>query len=117
MTLRRYQPMKKSRGTTWPHLDARVITTRDGGRCVAERARFPGSVVERCMGTPVEKDHVRAAHGIGMKSESVHWNGVLLCPSCHRWKTDNGKVARPLLLSYLDKMGALGDALAEELAS
>ena len=117
MTLRRYSSMKPSRGTTWPYLDARVITTRDGGYCVAYRAGFPASVLERCMTVPVEKDHVRASHGIGMKSESRHWNGVLLCPNCHRWKGENGKVARPLLLRYLDKMGALGDALAEELAS
>jgi 5-methylcytosine-specific restriction endonuclease McrA len=117
MTLRRYAPMKQSRGTTWPYLDRRVIDTRDGGRCVASRARFPESVLARCMGVPVERDHVRASHGIGMKSDSVHWNGVLLCPNCHRWKTDNGKAARPLLLAYLDRMGALGDALAEEIAS
>lgn len=117
MVIRRYAPMKPSRGTTWPYLDARVIATRDGGRCVAHTAGFPASVLERCMTTPTDKDHVRASGGIGMKSRSTYDNGVLLCPPCHRWKTENGRVARPLLLRYLERMGALGDALAEEIAS
>lgn len=117
MTLRRYAPIKPSRGTTWPWLDARVITVRDAGRCVASTAGFPADVLERCQTVPVEKDHVRASGGIGMKSESRHWNGVLLCPPCHRWKTENGKAARPLLLDYLAHVGALGDALEQEIAS
>ena len=122
MTLRRYAPMRKSRGTTWPYLDARVIVTRDGGRCVAEQAgllRLAGmmGVALECQGTPVEKDHVRASGGLGMKSRSTYDNGVLLCPPCHRFKTEHGRVARPQLLAYLDRVGALGDALAREIAS
>ena len=49
----------------------------------------------------LESDHVRASHGTGMKSRSSEDNGVLLCGPCHRWKTEHGKEARPLLLAYL----------------
>jgi hypothetical protein len=50
-----------------------------------------------------EQDHVRASHGIGMKSESVASNLVLLCGLHHRWKTEHGREARPLLLEYLER--------------
>jgi len=49
----------------------------------------------------VGKDHVRASHGIGMKSRSTADNGVLLCGRHHRVKTEDGRTWRPLLVGYL----------------
>lgn len=99
--LRRYGPMKASRGTQWPPEVKGEITRLDGGRCVCERAGFPAEVVARCGGD-LETDHVRKG-GMGMKSDSVVSNGATLSAWCHRWKTDNGKVARPLLLDWIAK--------------
>jgi hypothetical protein len=104
MTLRRYQPLKKSRGTTWPEDVRRAIEKRDGARCVATRAGFPAAVIARCVGSTRDIDHVRASGGMGMKSRSTVDNGVLLDPWCHRWKTEHGREARPLLLAYLERV-------------
>jgi len=101
MTLRRYSPIAKSRGTVWPPEVRAEVERLDGHRCVCERAGFPPEVVARCGGIDVQLDHVRASHGIGMKSRSTVDNGALLSAWCHRWKTDNGKVARPLLLDWI----------------
>lgn len=94
MTLRRYAPPKHSSGTHIPHLLRLEVISRDRG-CVGF-GRFP---VE-CSG-PLELDHVRASHGMGMKSETSLRNLVALCWSCHRWKTEHGREARPILLDYL----------------
>lgn len=92
--MRRYAPMKASRGTIIPP-DMRLrVLARDQG-CVGF-GRFP---VE-CRGG-LELDHVRASHGIGLKSETTDGNLVALCGECHRWKTENGRIARPILLGYL----------------
>ena len=100
MTLRRRTPLKPSRGTGWPTAESDAIYARDRGRCVGPEAGFQGD----CYG-PVERDHVRASHGIGMKSESTRYNGVLLCSGAHHpWKTVHGREARPLLLAYLERM-------------
>jgi hypothetical protein len=64
--------------------------------CVGPVAGFQGA----CYGG-VERDHVRASHGIGMKSESSRYNGVLLCSVHHAWKTNHGREGRALLLAYL----------------
>jgi hypothetical protein len=101
MTLRRYQPLKPSRGTQWPRDVRATIVARDGGRCVCARAGFPLEVIARCPVYPVELDHVRASGGISMKSRSTVDNGVCLSGPCHRWKTANGRTARPLLLAYI----------------
>jgi len=101
MTLRRYAPMKQSRGTVIP-AELRIAVHRRDAGCVGERAGFP--VAEHFGG--LELDHVRASHGIGMKSETTRDNLVSLCGSCHRWKTENGREARPLLLAYLSKVEA-----------
>lgn len=92
--MRRYAPMKPSSGTVIPH-DMRLrVLQRDQG-CVGF-GRFP---VE-CSG-PLELDHVRASHGVGMKSETTDANLISLCGNCHRWKTEHGRTARPVLLAYL----------------
>jgi len=96
MTLRRYAPMKPSRGTVWPTEESEAIYVRDRGRCVAPIAGFQGD----CWGA-VERDHVRASHGMGMKSESSRRNGVLLCAVHHAHKTVHGREDRPKLLAYL----------------
>ena len=93
--MRRYAPIKASKGTVIPGPMRIRVLTRDNG-CVGFR-RFPDAA---CAG-PLELDHVRASGGMGMKSVTCDCNLVALCGSCHRWKTANGKVARPLLLDYL----------------
>jgi hypothetical protein len=94
--VRRYAPLKSSPGTVWPTEEAEAIYVRDRGMCVGPLVGFQGD----CWGAP-EKDHVRASHGMGMKSESTRQNGVLLCSVHHAWKTVHGREARPLLLAYL----------------
>lgn len=97
MTLRRYAPMKASRGTVIPGELRVSVLARDRG-CVGF-GRLPGS----CSG-PLELDHVRASHGIGMKSPTTPDNLVSLCGAHHRWKTSFGREARPILLAYLEGM-------------
>lgn len=97
MTLRRYAPIAPSRGTVIPaELRLRVLT-RDGG-CVGF-GRLPGD----CSGA-LELDHVRASHGMGMKSRTEADNLVTLCGAHHRHKTANGRTARPILLDYLARL-------------
>jgi 5-methylcytosine-specific restriction endonuclease McrA len=94
--------MKASHGTTIPH-DMRLrVLNRDAaavGGCVGF-ALFPVG----CSG-PLELDHVRASHGMGMKSVTCDCNLVALCGNCHRYKTAYGRSVRPLLLKYLDRFG------------
>jgi 5-methylcytosine-specific restriction endonuclease McrA len=97
MTLRRYARIKKSRGTVIPPEVRRAVVARDVV-CIGLIAGFPTT-----HGGTLELDHVRASHGIGMKSESTVENLVLLCGTCHRWKTEHGREARPLLLAYLEQ--------------
>jgi hypothetical protein len=96
VTLRRYSTLAPSKGTVIPADVRREVRDRDG-YCVCDRAGFPPEVVATCSGD-IQEDHVRASHGIGMKSRSTADNLVLLSASSHRWKTEHGKVARPLLL-------------------
>ena len=102
MTLRRYAPIRPSLGTRWPPEVRAEITRLDGGRCVCERAGFPPEVVARCGGS-LETDHVRASGAVGMKSRSTVDNGATLSAECHRWKGLNGRIARPLLLDWIDR--------------
>jgi 5-methylcytosine-specific restriction endonuclease McrA len=52
----------------------------------------------------LDVDHVRASGGLGMKSETHRTNMVVLCRHHHRAKTEYGKVWRPLLLAYLERV-------------
>lgn len=97
--MRRYGSIRPSRGTTWSAEVRAAIHARDRG-CVASRAGFPGHTA--CTGS-LEIDHVRASGAMGMKSRSTEDNGVVLCGSAHRWKTEHGREARPLLLAYLER--------------
>jgi len=94
--IRRYQPMRASRGTVIPADVRLIVHLRDDG-CVGFRLGWPGPHT-----SPLELDHVRASGGLGMKSRSTADNLVVLCGDCHRWKTDNGRKARPLLIDYLE---------------
>jgi hypothetical protein len=94
----RRTPLKPSRGTNWPVEESIAIVERDR-HCVGPRVGFPGD----CYGQ-AERHHVRASHGIGMKSESTRYNGVLLCNGAHHpWATVHGREARPLLIAYLQR--------------
>ena len=71
------------------------ILCRDGG-CV-------GRDYSSCEG-PIEIDHVRASGGLGLRSPSEKSNLVSLCRWHHKAKTEYGKVWRPLLLAYLERV-------------
>mgnify|MGYP001596007379 CR=1 FL=1 len=53
----------------------------------------------------LELDHVRSSGALGKKSRSTLDNLVTLCSTCHCWKTEHGREARPLLLAYLEGFG------------
>ena len=93
--MRRYVPLGPSRGTVIPPSVRAEVYARDRG-CVGA-GRFP----EACMGG-LELDHVRASHGLGMKSPSTPDNLVALCGFHHRWRTEHGRVGRAVLLAYLE---------------
>lgn len=95
MTLRRYAPMKPSRGTVIPAAIRLAVHLRDNG-CVGRKLGWPGDHT-----SALELDHVRASGGMGMKSDTAEGNLVALCGECHRWKTAHGREARPQLLDYL----------------
>lgn len=100
--MRRYSEPRKSRGTVIPHSMRLAVLSRDGkatGGCVGF-GRLPGD----CLGG-LEPDHVRASHGIGMKSVTCPCNLVSTCSGHHRYKTEHGKEARPVFLDYLATFG------------
>ena len=96
MTLRRYQRLQPSRGTVIPAAVRLEVHLRDNG-CVGMALGWPGPHT-----SALELDHVRAG-GMGMKSRSTADNLVVLCSAtCHRWKTEHGRIARPILLAYIE---------------
>jgi 5-methylcytosine-specific restriction endonuclease McrA len=92
---------KVKRDTDAERAEKAYVRARDNG-CVASRA---ASLAERlhCDG-PLDVDHVRASGGLGMKSPTHRTNLVVLCRHHHRAKTEFGKVWRPLLLAYLERV-------------
>ena len=90
--------MTLSRGTLIPDALRREVILRDGG-CVGPRAGMPLP----CAGG-IGLDHVRASHGLGMKSETNAGNLVSLCGTHHRLKTLEGRTWRPALLRYLESV-------------
>ena len=95
--LRPRNPYKPPRpADPWPRAERNYIHARDPF-CVGRVVGFP----TRCWGTR-ELDHVRASGGLGLKSESSRLNGVYLCSACHKFKTENGRLARPALLAYIE---------------
>lgn len=94
--IRRYAPIKPSRGTVIPQSLRSQVRAADKG-CVGPRVGMPGD----CFGG-LEIDHVRASGGIGMKSPTEFGNCVLLCSTHHRVKTNSGKTWRPVLVEYIE---------------
>lgn len=72
------------------------VLARDGG-CVGRFISTP------CEG-PIEIDHVRASGGLGLRSPSEKGNLISLCRWHHKAKTDFGRIWRPLLLAYLERV-------------
>lgn len=95
MTLRRYAPLKAGRGTVIPPELRLEVLARDNG-CVGPRVGMPGD----CRGA-LELDHVRASHGMGMKSPTEASNLAVLCGFHHQLRTLEGRKWRPVLLAYL----------------
>ena len=93
--MRRYVQMKQSKGTVIPPDIRLKVLTRDRA-CVGPAV----GMITACQGS-VELDHVRASHGMGMKSETTPNNLVVLCSLHHRMKTADGRKWRPRLLEYL----------------
>lgn len=98
--------MKQSAGTQIPPRLRIEVRARDR-YCVCDRAGFPDDVQAFCRAnyTEAELDHVRGSGALGQKSRTDIENLVLLSGWCHRWKTEHGKQARPLLLDYLERVG------------
>ena len=96
MTLRRYAPLKPSRGTMISAKLRAEVLARDRWHCVGPQVLMLGP----CFGR-VELDHVRASGGLGMKSPTERGNLASLCSTHHRVKTLNGRKWRPLLLDYI----------------
>jgi hypothetical protein len=97
--MRRYTPLKPSRGTVIPADMRRRVRERDGD-CVGS-GRFSGTLFPLACWGANELDHVRASHATSMKSTTCDCNLVLLCASHHQYKTEHGKDVRPILLDYL----------------
>lgn len=74
------------------------VLQRDQG-CIGPMVGMPGD----CYGS-LELDHVRASHGVGLKSATVPSNLVTLCGGHHRLKTEAGRTWRPVLLAYLERL-------------
>ena len=102
------KPPKVKRDTDQEMAEKNYVRARDRG-CVAPRCHSPisGDPMPRqelkCDG-PLDVDHVRASGGLGMKSPTHRTNMVVLCRHHHRAKTEYGKVWRPLLLAYLERV-------------
>lgn len=99
--IRRYTPLQPSSGTRIPADVDRHVRQRDMNRCVGPLV----GMAPPCEGL-VERDHVRASGGMGMKSPSTASNLALLCGRHHRVKTENGHRWRQPLIDYIDAMEA-----------
>src|SRR5690606_36114238 len=78
---------------------AAYLAKRDG-RCAMVKIR-----ADHVCDGPSEIDHVRASGGLGLRSPSTKANTVRLCRWAHLTKTYLGRVIRPLLLDYIERMG------------
>jgi hypothetical protein len=108
--LKRKAP-KVKRDTDAERAEKNYVRARDNG-CVAGRVvphRQVADALLACDG-PLDVDHVRASGGLGMKSPTHRTNMVVLCRHHHRAKTEFGKVWRPLLLAYLERVEGRSDA-------
>ena len=98
------KPAQK-RDTAAASAEKAYVLTRDR-ECVAHRASkgiMGPDYVLVCAG-PLQVDHVRASGALSKKSVTHRSNMVLLCAWHHRLKTEYGRVWRPLLLAYLERV-------------
>lgn len=103
MTLRRYKPLTAKPPADPDYRRVKAYVRARDRECVGRVVGFP----TRCFGYP-EMDHVRASGALGKKSRTSEDNCVLLCSECHRFKTLNGKLARPALIAYLERVEGVG---------
>jgi hypothetical protein len=82
-----------------------LVLERDNYQCVGKLLGFPGE----CFGA-LEADHIRASGALSVKSVSHPDNGASLCSLHHRWKTVNGREARPKLVAYVERLKAQNGA-------
>jgi hypothetical protein len=96
---------KVKRDTAAEAAEKAYVRARDRGCVAARAAHASGPLISpmQCDG-PFDVDHVRASGGLGMKSPTHRSNMVVLCRWHHRLKTDYGKVWRPLLIAYLERV-------------
>jgi 5-methylcytosine-specific restriction endonuclease McrA len=95
---------KVKRDTDQERAEKNYVRARDR-KCIAPLlvSIFGTQAMSVCDG-PLDVDHVRASGGLGMKSPTHRTNMVVLCRHHHRAKTEYGKVWRPLLLAYLERV-------------
>lgn len=94
---------KPKRDTDQERAEKNYVRARDGG-CVARVAAQGWWTIDQHCDGPLDVDHVRASGGLGMKSPTHRTNMVVLCRHHHRAKTEYGKVWRPLLIAYLERV-------------
>jgi hypothetical protein len=95
-----------------PPAKKKPTAKRDTAAEAAEKAyvrqRDKGCIGQRIVGLdcqgPLEVDHVRASGALSKKSVTHRSNMVLLCHWHHKLKTEYGRVWRPLLLAYLERV-------------
>lgn len=99
--MRRYSPIKPSRGTVIPSALRAEVLAADGYTCVGRQIGMDPNECRDPLG--LEIDHVRASGAMGRKSATERGNLVALCAMCHREKTLNGRKWRPVLLAYIER--------------
>lgn len=109
---RRLAPFRGGHGRPDPVTEATaaVVGARDGG-CVAARAGFPASAGE-CEGRP-ELDHILNG-GLQRRGPSTPGNLATLCTRHHRWKTEHARIARSLLIAWVNRKALEGLRRARE---
>lgn len=95
--LRRYAPMRQSRGTVIPASLRQQVLARDGYQCVVQAVG-----VDHVCSLGLELDHVRSSGALGKKSRTTLDNLVSTCAVGHRLKTNDGRRIRPLLIDWID---------------
>lgn len=96
--LRRYSPIKPSRGTQWPPEVVIAAHELHHWRCLGAVVGMPGD----CAGQ-LEPDHIRASGAIGKKSRSTLDNCAPMCSVHHRLKTREGRTWRPKLIEAVER--------------
>lgn len=98
---------RRHRDPVTPELRAQVLAA-DRYRCACREVRLwsPDLFTDPCAGK-LELDHIDGS-GLGRRGPSTLSNLVTLSSSCHRWKTEHAKAARPALRAYVNRRDRLG---------